>query len=102
MSDDAWFNYYRGRGKMQIVPRNAQGWASFAALMVVILVPALAMTTLGDDISPWLVVAFVVLTLMITFLWIRWAIGRARRIDLDDIDRDYPDYLEWKRRHRRD
>lgn len=102
MSDNPWFNYYRGRGRMQIVPRNGRGWASLGALMAIILAPTLPMAMLGDSISPWLIAAYVALTLVVTILWVRWAIGRSQRVDLDDVDRNYAEYLEWKRRQGRD
>lgn len=102
MPDEPWFNYYRRGWQMQIVPRNAKGWASLAALMAIILAPTLPLSLLGDAISPWLIVAYVALVIVLTLLWVRWAISRAQRVDLDDIDCNYDDYLEWKRRNGRD
>ena len=66
MKDEALFTYYRGRGRMQVVPRNARGWASLLIYMAIILAPTLPMALLGDDISLWIVIAYVLLTLVIT------------------------------------
>jgi hypothetical protein len=102
MNDEALFTYYRGRGRMQVVPRNTKGWVSLVIYLAIILAPTLPMALLGDDISPWIIASYLLLTLVITILYLRWAISRSQRVDLDDIDRNYPDYLEWKRRKGRD
>ena len=98
MADEPLFNYYRGGWQMQLVPRNGKGWASLAIFMVVILAPTLPMALIGDDISLWLVGVYVLLTIVVTILWIRWAISRSERIDLDQVARDQAEFREWKRR----
>ena len=102
MSEEPLFNYYRRGWQMQIVPRNGKGWASLAALMATVLAPTLPMALIGDDISPWLVGAYVLLTVVVTILWIRWAISRSERIDLAEVARDHAELKEWKRRRGRD
>jgi hypothetical protein len=102
VGDDYLYTYYRGRGRMKIVPRNARGWAIFALYMAIVIVPLAAILGVVDKVGPWWPVSYVVLMLVVTFLWVRWAISRSKQIDLDDVDRNYADYLEWKRRQRRD
>ena len=95
--DDPWFTYFRGRGKMQITPRNGKGWAALIVFVLLLTAPALLLPWLVE-ISPWLLVPYLVLITAIVILFIRWAISRSERIDLDEMSRDYADYKKWKRR----
>ena len=95
--DDPMFNYFRGRGRLQVVPRNGKGWAATALFVVAITLPAAAMPWLLD-ISPWLLVPHFALILVAIFAFTRWAKSRSRVIDLAEIDRDYDEFQEWKKR----
>lgn len=98
--DDPWFNYFRGRGKLQIVPRNAKGWAATLMLAAGIAAPTLAMSSLIET-SPWLLVPYFAVVLLAILLFTRWAKRRSQIIDLDQMGRDYTEFQEWKKRNRR-
>ena len=98
--DDPWFNYFRGRGRLHVTPRNAKGWLATILFVVGITLPALAVPWLVV-ISLWLLVPHFVLILLAVFLFVRWAKGRSQVIDLDEIGRDYAEFREWKKRGRR-
>lgn len=101
MTDDPWFTYYRRGWHMQIVPRNAKGWAALVAFIAIVAAPAFLIGPLLES-TPWLVVPYLAGILLVTILFIRWAIGRSERIDLDEIARDHAEFQEWKRRHGKD
>lgn len=95
--DEPLFTYYRGRWKMQLTPRNGKGLAALLTFIAVLTLPAIALGWLIEQ-SPWLLIPCLLAILAVTLLFIRWAISRSERIDLDEISRDYADYKEWKRR----
>ena len=98
--NDPWFNYFRGRGKLHVMPRNGKGWAATIVFIVAITLPALAMPWLMA-ISPWLLVPHFALILLAILLFTRWAKARSQVIDVDEIGRDYAEFQEWKKRNRR-
>ena len=98
--DEPMFNYFRGRGRLHVTPRNAKGWAATAALIVAITLPALAMPWLLA-ISPWLLVPHFALILLMIFAFTRWAKSRSQVVDLDEFGKDYAEFREWKKRKRR-
>ena len=98
--DDPWFNYFRGRGRLQVTPRNAKGWAATIAFVIAITAPAFAVRWLVE-ISPWLLVPYFALLLLGIVLFVRWAKRHSQVIDIDEIGRDYAEFKEWKKRNRR-
>ena len=97
---DPWFTYFRGRGRLQVTPRNAKGWIATLVFGVAIALPALAVPWLVEA-SPWLLAPHLALILLMIFLFVRWAKRRSQVIDLDELGRDYAEFKEWKKRNRR-
>ncbi|UUR07194.1 hypothetical protein [Sphingomonas glaciei] len=98
--DDPWFTYYRGRGRMQITPRNAKGWAALVAFVGVVTGPALLVSPHLDR-NPWLFVPFFSGVALLTFVFIRLAIAKSERVDLDMSAKDLEEFRAWKRRGKR-
>ncbi len=82
--DDPWFITYRGRGKLQITPINAKGWAALAAASLASIAPLLVAGPYLED-SPVLLVALLLVMVAILLLFMRWAISRSDIIDVDAI-----------------
>ena len=100
MMEDPWFTYFRGRGRMQITPRNAGGWAALLGFILLVTLPGLALP-LALQRSEWLIVPYLVLVALLTFGFIRWAITKSELVDLDLSARDLAEFREWKRRGKR-
>lgn len=98
--DDPWFTYFRGRGKMQITPRNAKGWAALIVFILLVTAPGIGLPFLLER-SQWLLVPYLVFILALTIAFIRFAIARSERIDLDMSAKDLAEFREWKRRGKR-
>lgn len=82
--DDPWFITYRGRGKLQITPINAKGWAALAAASLVSITPLIVAGTSLEE-SPTLLVALLLVMVAILVLFMRWAMSRSDIIDVDAI-----------------
>jgi hypothetical protein len=98
--DEPWFTYFRGRGKMQITPRNAKGWATLVLFVLLVSVPAVLLGPMLER-SLWLLVPYLVLVAGLTFGFIRFAIAKSERIDLDMSASDLEEFRAWKRRGKR-
>lgn len=98
--DDPWFTYYRGRGRMQITPRNAKGWAAVIAFVVMITLPALALEWVIAR-SPWLIVPYVAVMLLLTVAFVRFSIGKSERVDLNMTAAELDEFRRWKERGKR-
>lgn len=98
--DEPWFTYFRGRGKMQITPRNAKGWATLILFVVLVSVPAIVLGPLLER-SLWLLVPYLALVAVLTFGLIRFAIAKSERIDLDMSASELEEFRAWKRRGKR-
>ena len=95
--NDPMFTYFRGRGRLHVMPRNGKGWAATIAFVVAITLPALAMPWIIET-SLWLLVPHFALILFAIFLFVRWAKRHSHVIDLDEIGRDYAAFKEWQKR----
>lgn len=92
---------YTKRGlSRQIVPLNAKGWLALVLFILVIIAPAFLLPWLLER-SPWLLVPQLAFVLVVTFGFMRWAISRSRRIDLDVSASELAEFREWKRRGKR-
>ena len=100
MMEDPWFTYFRGRGRMQITPRNAEGWAALLGFILLVTLPGLALPWVLQR-SQWLIVPYLVLDALLTFGFIRWAITKSELVDFDLSARDLAEFREWKRRGKR-
>jgi hypothetical protein len=98
--DEPWFTYFRGRGKMQITPRNAKGWATLVLFVLLVSVPAVLLGPMLER-SLWLLVPYLVLVAGLTFGFIRFAIAKSERIDLDMSASELEEFRAWKRRGKR-
>jgi hypothetical protein len=98
--DEAWFTYFRGRGKMQITPRNGKGWAALAAYVAMVVMPAAFLGPVRER-SLWLLVPYLTLLAVLTFAFIRFAIARSERIDLNMSAAELEEFRAWKRRGKR-
>lgn len=98
--DDPWFTYFRGRGKMQITPRNAKGWAALIAFILLITAPG-ALLPLLLKRGPWLLLPYLLFVFGLSFAFIRFAIARSERIDLDMTAAELEEFRAWKRRGKR-
>lgn len=98
--EDPWFVYFRGRGKMQITPRNAKGWAALAGFVILVSVPSYFIGPLFDH-SLWLIAPYLILLAALTFVFIRFAIARSERVDLDMSASELEEFRAWKRRGKR-
>ena len=98
--DEPWFTYFRGRGRMQITPRNAKGWAALILFVVIISVPSFFIERLLDR-SLWLLAPWFAVLAMLTFAFIRFAIAKSERIDLDMSAKELEEFRAWKRRGKR-
>lgn len=98
--DEPWFTYFRGRGKMQITPRNAKGWAALILFVILVSVPAILFEPMLER-SLWLLVPFLVLLAILTFGFVRFAIAKSERVDLDVSASELEEFRAWKRRGRR-
>ena len=99
--EDPWFTYYRSGWHMQIVPRDRRGWIAMALFVVALVLPAFLLGPLFEA-NHWILAPYLILILASTIAWIRWAIRRSERIDLDEIAKDHAELKEWRRRMRRD
>ena len=98
--DDPWFTYFRGRGRMQITPRNAKGWAAVVAFVVLITLPGFAMEW-AIARSPWLIVTLVIVMLLLTIAFVRFSISKSERVDLDMTAAELDEFRRWKGRGKR-
>ena len=98
--DDPWFDYFRGRGRLQIIPRNAKGWAATILFIVGIMIPVVAMQWIAAS-SPVLIVPCLGVILLGVLLFVRWAKAHSQVIDLKEVSRDYAEFQEWKKRNGR-
>jgi hypothetical protein len=98
--DEPWFTYFRGRGKMQITPRNAKGWATLVLFVVLVSVPAVLLGPMLER-SLWLLVTYLALVAVLTFGFIRFAIAKSERIDLDMSASELEEFRAWKQRGKR-
>ena len=98
--DEPWFTYFRGRGKMQVTPRNAKGWAALVSFVLVLTGPALLVSPYLDR-KPWLFVPFFAGLALLTFGFIRFAIAKSERVDLDMSAKELEEFRAWKRRGKR-
>jgi hypothetical protein len=98
--EDPWFTYFRGRGKMQITPRNAKGWAALILFVVLVSLPAILLGPMLER-SLWLLVPCLTLLAVVTFGFIRFAVGKSERVDLDMSASEQAEFRAWKRRGKR-
>ncbi|GAA4009253.1 hypothetical protein GCM10022280_02590 [Sphingomonas swuensis] len=98
--EDPWFTYFRGRGRIQITPRNAKGWATLVGFVVLVSVPAIFLSPLLNR-GLWMLVPFLTLLALLTFGFIRFAISKSERIDLDMSASELEEFRAWKRRGKR-
>lgn len=98
--DDPWFTYFKGRGKMQISPRNGKGWIATIVFVVLVSAPSLLLAPFLER-SLWLLAPFFLLLGLIVFAFVRFAIARSERIDLTMTARELEEFREWKRRGKR-
>ena len=98
--DDPWFTYFRGRGRMQVTPRNGKGWAALAAFVLVVTGAAIVIGP-SIDRDPWLFVPFLVGMALLTIGFIRFAIGKSERVDLDMSAKELEEFRAWKQRGKR-
>lgn len=98
--DDPWFTTYRGRGKLQITPRNGKGWAALVGFIVAVTLPSLGVGWLVER-SAWLLVPFLAFILLLTIAFIRWAMAHSEVVNLDMTARELAEFREWKRRGKR-
>lgn len=98
--DEPWFTYFRGRGRMQITPRTAKGWAALAFFVLVVSGPAILLGPWLER-SPWLLVPFFAALAALTFGFIRFALAKSERVDLDMSAKDLEEFRAWKRRGKR-
>lgn len=98
--EEPWFTYYRGRGKMQITPRSAKGWAALGAFALLVAGVGLALGPWLDR-SAWLFVPFLAGIAVLTFGFIRFAIAKSERVDLDMTAKELEEFRAWKRRGKR-
>ncbi|PTS82564.1 hypothetical protein DBR17_08905 [Sphingomonas sp. HMWF008] len=82
--DDPWFIAYRGRGKLQITPTNAKGWAALLAMVLASLLPMFAIMPFAKQ-TPVLIVAPLLIVAVMWFLFIRWALTKSDSINIDEI-----------------
>ena len=97
---DPWFTYFRGRGKMQITPRNAKGWAALVVYVVLIAVPA-ALAGPYLERSLWLLMPFLAFLAIMTVGFTRFAIAKSERVDLDMSAKEQAEFRAWKQRGKR-
>ena len=100
MMDEPWFTYFRGRGRMQITPRNAKGWMALLGFILLVTLPGIGLPW-GLRRSEWLIVPYLVLVAMITFGFIRWAISKSERVDLNMTAAELDEFRRWKERGKR-
>nr|WP_314446271.1 hypothetical protein [uncultured Sphingomonas sp.] len=98
--DEPWFTYFRGRGRLQITPRNAKGWGALVSFVLVIAGPAMLVSPWLER-SPWLLLPFFASLAALTFGFIRFAIAKSERVDLDMSARELEEFRAWKRRGKR-
>jgi hypothetical protein len=98
--EEPWFTYFRGRGRMQITPRNAKGWAALILFVVLVSVPAILLGPMLER-SLWLLVPYLALLAALTFGFIRFAIAKSERVDLDMSASELAEFRAWKRRGKR-
>ena len=98
--EEPWFTYFRGRGKMQITPRSVKGWAALGSFALVVTGIAV---TVGPwlDRSLWLLAPFFAAISLLTFGFIRFAIAKSERVDLDMSAKEMEEFRAWKRRGKR-
>lgn len=98
--NDAWFTWYRGKGRFKISPRTMQGWLS---LLIFVLWLAAVTTAIAFYVpaQPWKTVAHIVFVGISIFAFVRFAMGRAEIIDIDEIARDMKEFRAWKERGKR-
>ncbi len=82
--NDPWFITYRGRGKLQITPRNAAGWLA-TGLVVLLTLGVVLATVPFVSAQPVLIVVPLLVTTTILFLFIRFAMARSETIDIDSV-----------------
>jgi len=82
--DDPWFTTYRGRGKLQIMPRNAAGWIA-TAVMVLLTTGVMLGTVPLVATQPVLIILPLLATMTILFVFIRFAMARSETINIDEI-----------------
>ena len=82
--DDPWFIAYRGRAKLQITPANAKGWVALTAVTLISLLPVFAIMPFQKE-TPLLIVASLLITAAMWFLFIRWALSKSEVINIDDL-----------------
>ena len=98
--NEPWFTYLRGRGRMRIAPRNAKGWAALIAFVVLVTVPSLFIDRLLER-SLWLLAPWFAVLALLTFGFIRFAISKSERVDLDMSATELEEFRAWKRRGKR-
>lgn len=98
--DDPWFTYLRGRGRLHVTPRDAKGWAATILFAVALTLPALTVPWM-IEISPWLLLINAAVVIVGIVLFVKWAKGRSQIVDLDELNRDYAEFQQWKKRNRR-
>lgn len=98
--EEPWFTYFRGRGKMQITPRNAKGWVALLSFVLVVSGPAILVSPHLDR-NMWLLVPFLAGIGILTFGFIRFAIAKSERVDLDMSAKELEEFRAWKRRGKR-
>ena len=98
--DEPWFTYFRGRGRMQITPRNAKGWAALVVFVLLVSAPAFALELILER-SPWLLAPYFALLAVLTVAFIRFAISKSEQVDLDMSASELEEFRAWKRRGKR-
>lgn len=98
--EEPWFTYYRGRWTMQITPRNGKGWAALLVFAALVTIPAIIAGPWIER-SLWLLIPFLAFLAVLTAGFIRFAIAKSERIDLDMSAKELEEFRAWKRRGRR-
>ena len=95
MKDDPWFIRYRFAGGIRMVPRNAKGWASFAAVMAFMLLPIMLMGLIMPR-WPWFVLVHLGISAVVMVAFVVFAWRNAEVVDLRDLGRDLAEFRKWR------
>ena len=98
--DEPWFTYFRGRGRMRITPRNGKGWATLIVFLLSVTLPGLALPLLLQR-SGWMLMPYLTFVLLVSVVFVRFALARSERIDLDMSAKELEEFRAWKRRGKR-
>jgi hypothetical protein len=99
--EEPWFTYWvRPGGKRNINPRNAKGWAALAIFVVLVTIPSFFLDPWLNR-NKWLLVPYIAGIGLVTFGFIRFAIAKSERVELDLTPDELAEFRAWKRRGKR-